>query len=71
MQNIDLNDFIVDVLQDFVEIESMLKVLKNSAYNGENEITMVDLGNTLEILIAKMTNTKHSLDKYIDDAFEP
>ena len=70
MQNKELNDFIVDILQDFCEIQSMTKILKESVYSENNEISMVDVGNTLEILVAKICNTKHSLDKYIDIAFE-
>lgn len=64
-----LNDFIMDVFQDFVEIESMLKVLKNSTSNENCEILMEDVGNILEIVTAKMNSAKISLSKYIDDAF--
>lgn len=70
MDKIDLNDFVISILQDFTEIESMLKVLRGSAFNENNEITMLDIGNTLEVIIAKMSNTKYSLDKYIDVAFQ-
>ena len=70
MENIDMNDFIMDIFQDFVEIESMMKVLKDSAFNENNESTMTDLGNTLEIVIAKMSNTKNSLNKFIKDVFD-
>lgn len=70
MENIDKNDFIMDIFQDFVEIESMMKVIKDSAFNENNESTMIDLGNTLEILIAKMSNTKFSLNKFIKDTFD-
>lgn len=69
MDTIDLNDFITEILQDFIEIESMLKVLRDSAYNKNNDITMLDIGNTLEIIVAKISNTNSSLDKYIDVAF--
>lgn len=69
MNKIDLNDFIINILQDFIKIESMLKVLRDSTFNENNEITMLDIGNTLEITIAKMSNTKHSLDKYVDTAY--
>jgi len=31
---------------------------------------MSDIGNTLEIVVAKISNIKHSLDKYIDTAFD-
>jgi len=67
--NISLNDFTIDILQDFIELESMLKVLRDSAYNKNNEITMLDIANTLEIIIPKLSNTKISLNKYIDTAF--
>jgi hypothetical protein len=69
MKDIDLNDFVTDIFQDFKEIESMMKILKDSVFNENNEISMVDVGNTLEIIIAKMSDTKHSLDKYMDIAF--
>lgn len=69
MDKLDLNDFMIEILQDFIEFESMLKVLKNSVFNDNSEITMIDIGNALEIIIAKISNTKHSLDKYIDIAF--
>jgi hypothetical protein len=69
MKDIDLNDFVTDIFQDLKEIESMMKVLKDSVFNENNEISMVDVGNTLEIIIAKMSDTKHSLDKYMDIAF--
>jgi hypothetical protein len=69
MKEIDLNDFVTDIFQDFKEIESMMKVLKDSVFNENNEISMIDVGNTLEIIITKMSNTKISLDKYIDIAF--
>lgn len=69
MNKNDLNDFIADIFQDFMEIESLLKVLKNSVFNGENEIVMSDVANTLEIVTSKLTNTTKSLDKYINNAF--
>ena len=69
MKNTDKNDFIIDIFQDIVEIESMMKILKDSIYNENNESTMADLGNVLEILIAKTNNTKNSLDKFINEAF--
>ncbi len=70
MQNTDLNDFIVDIFQDMCEVQSILKVLKDSALNENSEIIMSDIGNTLEILIAKISNIKWSLDKYIDITFK-
>lgn len=69
MDNIDLNDFIIEISQDIIELESMLKVLKDSVFNENNEITMFDIGNTLEIIIAKISNTKYSLNKYIDTTY--
>jgi hypothetical protein len=69
MDKVDLNDFVIDIFQDFKEIESMLKILKDSVYNENIESTMIDIGNTLEIIIAKMSNTRNSLDKYIDVVF--
>lgn len=65
MQKPDLNDYIVDILQDFCEIQSSMRILKNSVSNENNEISMADIENTLEIIIAKIFNTKQSLDKYI------
>ena len=68
-KNTDLNDFAIEIIQDFNEIESITKVLKDSVCNENNEITMIDIGNTLELVISKMSNTKYSLNKYIDQAF--
>ena len=62
----NLNDFIIEILQDFNEIQSITRVLKDSVYN---EITMIDIGNTLELIISKISNTKYSLNKYIDQTF--
>lgn len=69
MKNTELNDFIVDILQDFCETESMLKILRESVHSENSEIKMSDIGNALEIIIAKISNMKYSLDKYIDIAF--
>jgi len=69
MSKKDLNDFIVEILQDFCEIQSLIKVLKDSVCNENNEITMVDVGNTLEILVAKASSAKYALEKYADFAF--
>lgn len=69
MNKSDLNDFVIDIFQDFNEIESMIKVLKGSVNNENSEILMADIGNTLEVIISKMTNTKISLDKYINIIF--
>lgn len=70
MNTIELNDFIVEIFQDLKELESMLKVLKDSACSERNEIEMVDVGNTLEVVVAKISNAKNSLDKYINTAFK-
>ena len=70
MDKLDLNDFIMEIFQDLKEIESIMKILKDSAYNNNNESTMTDIGNALEIIIAKMSNTTTSFDKYINIAFE-
>lgn len=69
MNNIELNDFIIEIMQDFIELESMLKVLKDSAYNERCEITMLDIANSLEVIVAKTSNTKMALNKFIDAAF--
>ena len=68
MKNTNLNDFVMDIVQDIIEIQSMTKVLKDSTNNENREIVMTDVTNSLEILIAKITNVKISLDKYIDIA---
>lgn len=70
MQNVELNDFIVDIFQDICETESMMKILRESAYAENGAVTMSDIGNTLEVVVAKISNIKFSLDKYIDVAFE-
>ena len=70
MKNVELNDFIVDIFQDFCETESMIKILRESVYSENGAVTMSDIGNTLEIVVAKISNIKYSLDKYIDIAFD-
>ncbi len=70
MQNIELNDFIVDIFQDICETESMMKILRESVYSENGAVTMSDIGNTLEVVVAKISNIKYSLDKYIDIAFD-
>lgn len=70
MDDVELNDFITGVSQDFCDIQSMIKILKDAVCNQNLESTMIDIENTLEIIIAKMVNTKYSLDKYIDTVFE-
>lgn len=63
------NDYIIDVFQDFCEIESLTKILKDSVNNENKLFSMSDIENTLEILITKMTNTRISLNKYITDYY--
>lgn len=63
------NDYIIDIFQDFSEIESLTKILKDSVNNENRLVTISDIENTLEILITKITNTKFSLNKYIDNSF--
>ena len=46
-----------------------MKILKNSVCNNSSETTIVDIGNALEIITAKISNTINSLDKYIDVSF--
>jgi len=70
MTSADLNDSIIEILQDFSEIQSMMRVLKDGINNENSEIVMTDVGNTLEILLAKISNTQYSLDKYINTAFQ-
>ncbi len=70
MQNVELNDFIVDIFQDICETESMIKILRESVYSENGAVTMSDIGNTLEVVVAKISNIKYSLDKYIDIAFD-
>lgn len=69
MENKEQYDFVMDVFQDFIEIESMTKILKDSVSNENNECSMSDIGNVLEILNAKIANTKNSLNKFINDYF--
>lgn len=69
MNQTELNDFIIEILQDIIELESMLKVLKDSACSERNEIEMVDIGNTLEVIVAKISNARISLNKYINTTF--
>lgn len=70
MQDLQLNDFIADILQDFCETESMIKILRESMYNENSEVGMSDVRNALEIIIAKVSGMKYSLNKYIDMAFD-
>ncbi len=70
MQNVELNDFIIDIYQDLMETESMIKILRESVYSENSTVLMSDVGNTLEVVVAKISNIKYSLDKYIDIAFD-
>jgi hypothetical protein len=70
MQNVELNDFIIDIFQDICETESMMKILRESVYSENGAVAMSDIGNTLEIVVAKISNIKYSLNKYIDEAFD-
>ena len=67
MQN-EINDFFVDIIQDFNEIESLLKVLKDSVNSENKEIVFADIANTLEIVLSKIYNTKISLNKVTEIA---
>lgn len=69
MKNVELNDSIVDIFQDICETESMIKILRESLCSENRAVTMSDIGNTLEIVVAKISNIRYSLDKYIDIAF--
>lgn len=62
----EMNDFIVEIIQDFDEIYSLLKVLKDSISNENSDISSNDITNTLEISISKMHSTKKSLNKYVE-----
>ena len=59
----ETNDFVIETIQDFNEIHSALKVLKDSVNNENSEIELKDISNTLEIIITKVHNAKRSLDK--------
>lgn len=69
MQNKELNDFLVDILQDINEVQSLVKIIKNSTGNENAEITIKDINNTLELLDAKVTNIKISFEKVINEIF--
>ncbi len=70
MEKVNLNDFVIDILQDLCEIQSIVQVLKNAVYNENSDIKMSDVGNTLEVITAKMYNINHSLNKYANIAFQ-
>ena len=70
MQNINSNDFIVDILQDICETQSIITIMREAVYNENSSIQNLDIGNTLEIIISKMSNIKYALNKYIDTYFE-
>lgn len=69
MDSRQLNDSIIEIFQDLNEIQSMIKVLKESINNENNDISVADIDNVLEILAAKTKNASISLTKYIDSAF--
>ncbi|MDD3436476.1 MAG: hypothetical protein PHC64_04910 [Candidatus Gastranaerophilales bacterium] len=62
----EIDDFLVDIIQNFNEIYSILRVLKDSLNNENSEIIFNDIENTLEIIISKVYNTRISLDKYVE-----
>lgn len=64
--NNELNDFVVDIVQDFNELNSILKILKDSVNNENKEITIEDISNSLEIIISKAYSTKLSLEKCLE-----
>lgn len=69
MTNIELNDLIDKILRDVTELESMLQVLKDASFSTSQEISMEDVGNTLEVMVDKTYNTRISLNKYINTVF--
>lgn len=69
MTDIELNDIIDKVLRDVTELESMLQVLKDASFSKSQEISMEDVGNTLEVMVDKAYNTRISLKKYINTVF--
>lgn len=69
MGDAELNDFIRDIFQDICEIESLLKVAKEALNNDNGSISKEDTINTLEIILSKTLNSKFSLNKYINTAF--
>jgi hypothetical protein len=69
MNKKDQNDYIIDIFQDFCEIESLTKILRDSINNDNRLFSLSDIENTLEILITKITNTKISLNKYINNSY--
>ena len=58
-----LYDFLIEIIQNLNEIESLLKVLRDSVNNENNRISLNDIENTLETIIARLNSTKISLDK--------
>jgi hypothetical protein len=69
MSQKELNDYAAEIMQDYKETESMLKVLKDSVSNENSDIDFVDIGNTLEIILAKINNTNLAFEKHINTAF--
>ena len=69
MTELELNDLINEILLNLTELESMLQVLKDASFSKSQEISMEDVGNTLEVMVDKAYNTRISLNKYINTAF--
>lgn len=63
------NDYIIDIFQDFCEIKSLTKILKDSLTNENRIVSITDIENALEILVAKVSNSKIALNKYIDNSY--
>ncbi len=70
MQEKDMNDYIIEIYNDFSLIVSSLKVLTNSINNENNNLQIEDISNSLEIIFSKSINTKIALNKYIDYSFD-
>jgi hypothetical protein len=47
----------------------MLQVLKDASFSKSQEISMENVGNTLEVMVDKAYHTKLSLNKYINTVF--
>lgn len=69
MNEKELNDFIAGILQDLTELESMLQVLREASFSKSHDISIIDIDNTLEVMVDKAYNTRISLNKYIDTVF--
>lgn len=62
-----LNDFFVEIWQNYLEVESSLKILKNAIQNENSDFSISDIANNLEIIITLLSNTTISLDKFINE----